>query len=73
MKLSLHLTPKRKSALLALMAGMFTGAETVVNAGVELPGSATIPVWLRLVVIVAVTTGAFYFRWRAAKESKNAG
>lgn len=67
MKLAPVWTPKRKAAWLVILAGFFTGAEALVASGIELPGSAAIPGWLRGVGIVGITAGAFYLRWRASK------
>lgn len=68
MKALWHLPKKRKAFWLAILAGLFTGAEAVVAAGIELPGSHLIPVQLRGVAILTLTAVAFYLRWRASKE-----
>ena len=58
----------RKAVVLVLLAGVFTGAEALVSAGIELPFSGVVPGWVRAVAIVGVTVGAFYFRWRASRS-----
>jgi hypothetical protein len=71
-KLAPTWTPKRKAAWLVILAGVFSGAEAMVSAGIELPGSGSIPPWARGLLIVSITAGAFYFRWRASKETGRA-
>jgi hypothetical protein len=69
MQLVPKMTKTRKAVWMVILAGLFTGAEAMVATGIELPFSRDISPWLRGLLIMGVTVGAFYFRWRASKES----
>lgn len=53
----------------AIVAGILTGGEALVNLGIDLPGSQYIPVKWRAALIFSLTVAAFYYRWRATKEA----
>jgi hypothetical protein len=54
----------------ALVASGLTGGEALVQFGdLKLPMSDVIPVWMRAAAIVSLSALAFYFRWKAGKES----
>lgn len=56
----------------AIIAGVLTGGEALVNMGIPLPFADLIPVWARGLLIVTLTASAFYFRWKASKEQGDA-
>lgn len=55
---------------LAVLAGVMTGAEALVAAGVDLPGSDAIPVWARAAVIFGIAGGAFVLRTMAQRAAR---
>lgn len=62
-----------RSAVLLILAGILTGAEVLVNAGIDLPYSDVVPVWVRSLFIFAITGGAFVVRVLAQREVDDRG
>lgn len=50
------------------LAALFTGLETLVQMGIDLPGSKAIPQWARGLVYMGIVGAAFLLRYRAADE-----
>jgi hypothetical protein len=55
---------------LAIIAGILTGAEALVQVGIELPGATSIPTWARATIIVTIMCSAFVFRLLAQRSIK---
>jgi hypothetical protein len=53
---------------IVLLAALFTGLETLVQLGIELPGSKAIPQWARGLVYMVIVGAAFILRYYAAKK-----
>lgn len=60
----LHLAARNKTAILA---GVLTAGETLVNMGVPLPGQQHIPERFRFALIGLLVAAAFYYRWKATR------
>ena len=67
---------KRKRATgtlpIVVAAAAFSGAEAMVNAGITLPGSESLPWWLRALGYFIVMGGGFGFRWWAMNRAGGA-
>jgi hypothetical protein len=55
---------------IGILAALFTGAETLVSMGYQLPGSMSMPGWVRAVLYMAIISGAFLLRWMAMRTPK---
>jgi disulfide oxidoreductase YuzD len=53
-----------------LLAGIFTGAESLVSMGIDLPGSKSLDPWLRAMLYFSIMGGAFIFRWIAMRKAR---
>lgn len=63
---------KRSTGTIPILvaAAAFTGAEAIVSAGIPLPGSDSLPGWLRAIGYMAIMGGGFVFRWWADRRGR---
>jgi hypothetical protein len=55
---------------IGILAALFTGAETLVSMGFELPGVKMLPMWARGLMYMTIISGAFLLRWLATRTPK---